>query len=245
MKPSRTRFKSFIGDTLDYREAPKQLDPVRLDFLVTQLRMGDSSVEHEIVLGHLHLVMGIIGDIPRAKKCLDDSIGAAMLALASAVHDAAERLYDNNITAYITEDVKYAVKECIAAQHVIRVPSRTIRDKISKGEQFGDIVPGMQDIREDSPEYGNTIANGDEAVPRSRGQTNTPYFIPIAKEIEPSIEFKEALDKTPVLPIERLILELRAQDYGYEEIGAKVGYGKSMVGKIVAKLEARFDELYK
>jgi hypothetical protein len=67
-----------------------------------------------------------------------------------------------------------------------------------------------------------------------------PYGVPEAKK-ELSIEIKELLNKAAGTPIEQRILELRAQEYTYEEIAPKVGMSFNSVCNKVNAMEERFD----
>lgn len=244
MRHFRTAFYSHLANSLDYQES-EQIDPIILNGLVDRLRSGDTTVIPKIIKGHLRMVMGIVGETVRAKRKVDDGIGAALLALTKAVVDAQYTLYDNNITYYITDCVKKAIKDEMANDHTVRVPNRTIRDKISKGAKFEDIVPGDAiSIQEDTTNDSFQDDGTGEAV-RGKGLSHAlPFHIPIAKPVCESAEFKEAIKQAARTPIEQAIIRLRAEGYGYEEIGPKVGYGKSMICKIMAEIEARFSRLY-
>ena len=241
MKPLRSSFVSFFSTTVDYQTS-EPIDPVRLDLLVTQLRAGDQSVCAEIIKGHYRLVAGIVADRIRSKKFAEDALGAALLALTEAVYGAAESLYDNNITYFITKAVQYAIKDAMADNHVIRVPNRTVRHKLAQGEAFEDIVPGdpisiQEDDRSDDGMSG-------EDVRTKQGSFALPYAIPVAKRIVPSPEFNEALAKATATPMEVAIIRMRAEGYAYREIAEKCGLHTSRIGQIVPAVEARFDKLY-
>lgn len=238
MKPLRSSFNSFFATTVEYQES-EPIEPARLDLLVTRLRAGDESVSGEIIKGHYRLVAGIVAGRVRSKKFAEDALAAALLALTEAVSDAAKTLYDNNITYYITSAVQYAIKDAMADNHVIRVPNRTVRHKIAKGEAFEDIVPGDPiGIQEDE---------SDESEDSVRGKAGTfvmPYAIPVAKRIVPSAEFQEALAKAAANPMEVAIIRMRSEGYGYREIAEATGYHTSRIGQIVPQIEERFDKLY-
>ena len=236
----RGRFESFLGETLAYQES-QQIAPETLDRLVARLREGDRSVANQIIIGHLRMVMAILAS-HRSRAKASDVEGAAFLALVEAVNDACPYtdqygeyhesvLYDNNITAYITTTVKYAIKDEYGRSHIVRVPPRTIRHKISEGEQFEDLVPGQS-------------VSIDAAV-EANSNFVMPFFIPIARPEFPPLEFTEILSKSIENEIERAIIKYRSESYGYEEIGPKVGLGKTRVGQIMEKIEARFDQYNK
>lgn len=235
----RTGFASYLAGTAYYEESAR-IDPGTLDALVTRLRGGDTSVIDTIIRGHLKLTAALVASKVRSRRKFDDAMGAALLALTKAVHDARTRLYDNQITAYITTCVKYAVKDEIANLHVVRVSPRTIRDRIARGDDFKSIVPGASaKVEAGIAESGS----GEDAV-RRRGEASLPFVVPIAPRLVPTPEFSEALQKAAVTPMEQAIVKLRSEGYGYEEIGRKVGYGKTRVGEITNAIEARFDALY-
>ncbi len=238
MKPFRSSFSSYIAETTDYRES-EPIDPALLESLVARLRTRDFSVCSEIIAGHLRMVMAIVGDKVRSKRKVDDVVGAALLALTQAVHDAPDALYDNNITYYITTMVKYAIKDELGRDHTVRAPARTVRYRIAKGDKFEDIVPGeCVEIGEDVPH----ADQGEEPV-KKRGSF-LPFHIPAAKPICESAEFKEAIAKAVTTPMEQAIVNLRAEGYNYEEIGIKVGLSTPRIGQIVPIIEERFSRIY-
>ena len=247
--PSRVGYASYLSGTLDYRES-EPLAPDRLDALVTRLRGGDGSVAEEIIKGHYRMVAAIVGDRVRSKRRLDDVMGAALLALTESVHNAATALYNNNITYYITSNVKYAIKDEIANCHVLRMPGRTIRHRIARGELFDDIVPGDGVIlAEDVTDRGSGDADGEGPLSHRRRHGECryalPFHIPASKPLCESPEFKEAIARATTNPTEQAIVALRAQGFTYAEIGVKVGLSTPRIGQIMPGIEARFDAYYK
>lgn len=66
----------------------------------------------------------------------NDIRSVALIALVKGVQkylalDPSER--DDNIGGYVSSQVHFAVKRFISEDHIIRTPSRTIRDRVSKG----------------------------------------------------------------------------------------------------------------
>jgi hypothetical protein len=188
-------------------------------------------VVNTIIKGHYRLVAGLVGSMIRSRKKADDAMGAALLALTQAVYDAETALYDNKITYYITRCVRYAIKEANARERVMRVPSRTIRHRLAQGERFEDLVPG-------------DCLTVVDYEPGMYGMVNLPYVIPIAKPACESPEFKEAITRAATTPMEQAIIKLRAEGYGYAEIGVKVGYSTARVGQIMPVIEERFRLYY-
>lgn len=249
MKPGRSSYVTFLGATLDYRES-KQIEPAILDEMVTKLREGDKSQIEPIILGHLRMVMAIVADNARGAKAQDIE-GAAFLALVEAVNNSCphtdkdgvfqdSRLYDNNITYYITTTVKYAIKDEYSNSHVLRMPARTIRHKIANGEEYKDLVPGMMSIAEDKKDDGN----GEEDTVVKNGLV-LPFMIPIAPIQFPAIEFTDALNRCVENEMERAIVKLRSEGYTYEEVGKKVGFTAQRISQIMPGIEKRFDRLMK
>jgi hypothetical protein len=246
MKPERRSFKSWLGETLDYQES-QQIDSVILETMVERLREGDRSMIDPIIAGHYRLVTAIIAGSIRKRGKSADIEGAAFLALVEAVNDCCphwegkeylpSRLYDNNITFYITTTVKFAIKDEYGADHIVRVPARTIRAKIADGEKFEDLVP------KPPIEIGGDYAE-DFGISNSLNGMIMPFYIPIARNDFPSIEFNEALAKCTRGPMEEAIINLRKEGFTYQEVGKKVGYSDSMIAVIMPQIEARFDKLY-
>lgn len=251
MKRERRSIKSFLSDTMEYQES-KQIPELELDSMVTKLREGDRTMINPIIRGHYRLVMGILGTSVRSRQRQADIEGAAFLALVETVNDCCphtdskgqyheSRLYDNNITYYITDMVKYAIKEEYGNDHVMRMPPRTIRYKIAQGQKFEDIVPGdglaIATDKGDSSESSEASIIEDGFV--------MPFFIPIARVEFPSLEFTDALTRCVENEMERAIVKLRSEGYTYEEVGKKVGLSTGRIGHLMPPIEARFDRLYK
>lgn len=238
--------KNYLASTLYYRGS-HQIDPGRLERLVIRLREGDKSVIATIIRGHLRLVASIVGKRARNPAKREDAFGAALLALVEAVNNAGERLFDNNITPYITSCVRYAIKESLANDHTVRMPSRTVRYRIAQGEKFEEIVPGDTcEVNEGSGDHGSgTELNEGLSTMRGKGSFTLPYVIPIAKPFEPSPEFKEAVARAATTPMETAIFKLKMEGWGYEDIGKKVGLSYQRIGQIVPLIVTRFEALIK
>jgi hypothetical protein len=237
----RTSFHSHLSETLEYRES-QPIPPGRLEELVARLRAGDRGLAGEIIKGHLRPVAGIVAERARSRRTVDDALGAALLALVQAVHDAPERLYDDNITFYITTSVKYAIRDELARAHVVRVPGRTVRHKLAHGEAYEEIVPSSDAaVLNDEPEH---PGDPDALVRSQPGLYKLPYVVPMARPLTPSPEFSEALRRACETPMDQAIVKLRSEGYGIEEVGQKVGYSKSPVGRMLQKIEERFDAYF-
>ena len=239
----RHSYRSFLGETLEYRES-QQIPPEILDGMVTRLREGDRSMIDPIIKGHYRLVTSLVSRNLRKKGKSADIEGAAFLCLVESVHACCphtdeygeyqeSRLYDNNITAYITVNVNYAIKDEYGSDHILRVPPRTIRHKIAKGENFEDLIP--DDPMEIAGDYESNDAKLGMAL---------PFLIPLAKPEFPSLEFNEALAKSVVGETEKAIVRLRTENYTYEEIGPKIGYSFNRVCQFMRDIESRFNRFY-
>lgn len=229
---------------MDYRESA-QIEPEILENMVACLRKGDSSLITPIINGHMRMVMAIIAGSRKNRRLQADIEGAAYLALVESVNNCCpwtdktgkhhpSRLHDNNITFYITANVKYMIKEEFSRDHIMCVPSRTIRYKLANGEIFEELrLPSRSEMGEDT--------HNDTNSPSSHIM---PFLIPIAKQEFPSLEFTEALGKATETIMDQVIIKMRSEGCTYEEIGPRIGYHFTRIGQIVRTIEARFDNYY-
>ena len=222
----RARNSSYLATTTWYKSSGKIPDE-KLDHMVTLLRAGNVNVIEPIIQGHVRLVSAIVSKVACVASKRDDALGAALLSLTQAVLDARTKLHDNNITAYITTTVRYAVKTHLSEDHIVRVPGRTIRYRIEHGEVFEEIVPGDPiEIREDVPSTTGIVF---------------PFTIPIAKspDFRETMETRELVTRAAGTPTNEVILTMRLEGFGYAEIGNKIGLSVSRLGQIVPELETR------
>lgn len=242
----RVGYSSYLATTLDYRES-KPIVPSRLEELVTRLRAGDRTVADEIIKGHLRLVAGIVAEMVRKRHKVDDAMGAALLSLVETVIERAPTaLKDNNITPYVGSWVRHDIKDHLANDHVVRVPGRTVRYRIAQGEEFEDIVPGDPGgITEDITREGT----GDgqfEAIARTHNSYLVlPFHIPVAGPPDPreTPEFREALSRAAEGALNEVMLKMRVEGHGYEEIGKKVGLSLQRVAQVLPGMVDRLTAL--
>lgn len=244
--PVRIGYSSYLATTLDYRES-RPIDPERLEGLVTRLREGDLSVTAEIIKGHLRLVAGIVGEMVRSRRKNEDAMGAALLSLVETVTERAPvNLKDNNITPYISSWVRHDIKDHLAADHVVRVPGRTVRYRIARGEEFEEIVPGDPIGIADDCKRDGTGDGQFEAISRLHNAPFTlPFAIPVAPPQDPreTPEFKEALSRAAEGTLNEVMLKLRVEGHGYEEIGKRVGLSTARVGQVLPGMVDRLTAL--
>lgn len=227
--------RKWIDVVQAYRYLPNYIRAPRLEELVTKLRRGDRSVEHEIIRGHLRLGLRIIQD--KNYSVADDLIGEMEYAVTKAVWMAGRgALKDNNITAYIASYIRHHINEYIKSNRLVTAPPRTIRDwnkKNKKTKLFHriSIIEGEPYKTDDS---GQTIRLQSVGV---------AYHIPTVDDgpLE-EVDIRDILDKVTFSNSEKKIIDLREQGYNIEEIGKVVGYSKSMVHKLLHDIEDRFDD---
>src|SRR4051794_13451593 len=99
-----------------YKNLPKRIPEERLKEIVTLFRRIDipigqkKDIEHELIMGHLRLGVGIAINTPDLYSNLDvdDIIGEMELAVTKAVRQAKRgALEDNNITSFIVSYIKF------------------------------------------------------------------------------------------------------------------------------------------
>lgn len=236
-----------------------QPDDADLEAWVASLREGDLTYRDAIIKGHLRLARAIGKHYGKGIRD-DDCIGEAFLALTQAVewsgphvdedgNKKPSRLIDNNITPYICTTVRSFLSDFVAVDRVCGMPGRTFRDKAAKGEISRDgndghaivaVVSVMRLVMSDGRDWGEESGDYDNYDRRSFA----PYAVPTARQEEPSAEFNEALSLAIHTETERKIIDLRAQNYGYQEIGGIVGLGTTQVGRYIDRVEKRFSTLY-
>ena len=114
-----------------------------------------------------------------------------------------------------------------------------VRSEIVKLLPIPKVSLAVDDYPEDAYEHEFTQRTGNYTYQLTQIY-RVPYNVPEAKR-ELSIEIKELLEKSASTPIEQRILELRAQEYTYEEIAPQVGMSFNSVCNRVHDMEERFD----
>lgn len=124
---------------------PERIAEDRLDSLVDQLRKGDTTVIGEIVEGHIRLALSIAsGFAARMPHQSDVFVAEALFALSRAVAEAAGKLRDNNITAYLSLRMNSACFKAMVGQQIVRIPKSTMDDMKARGEAV--VLPVVERI---------------------------------------------------------------------------------------------------
>jgi RNA polymerase sigma factor (sigma-70 family) len=223
-------FTSFLANTLEYKELPKKLEENRLTELVKELRAGNAEPSHEIIMGHIRLAMALVSKKAN-KRQADDLVGEALLRLVDIVDKCRgpnSRLNVDVITPFIAQHIRYALRKYITRDFVMYIPDRTLRLKAAKGQIV--LLPHMAS---------GFFIKEDEESPKL-----SLFMMPVAKQEEPSAEFKEILNLAICSEQERRVITLRANNYSHTEIAPILGLSIRRIGQINEDVEKRFDQLY-
>lgn len=252
---------------------PEPISSERLNVLVERLKGGTIThdEQEEIFNGHLRLIASIVWRNFNGPN-VEEVFQQAAFILWKAIGDA--KLRDNNLTGYLITTVKLECKEYYSRLLKMRVPMRSVRYYLAKGlnpskelvvdakqytpEQLKEIIKIPKwyqaevaakakeiELKEFKQHVRNVlfsliqfpkIAKNPDELLRSKVTFEQGYM---------EIELNECLGKATDNFIERAIINYRKEGMSYKQIGAEVGLSTSRVGELMAKIEERFNNLYK
>lgn len=240
------QFRSMLGSDVCFLELPCEADPTELDALVAKLRAGDPSVRQRIVELHVRLVTSIAGRMV-ASNLVDDAIQEANAALLEIVDYAPIALTDNNITAYITASVRFEIRRLMGCNRVVYMPGRTFRDRAAKGKISRDgnnfeptLVGVVSTMKLVMTEEREALSVDHDIF--SINQYMPGYTIPEARPETPSVETLDVLDHAIQTSQEQSFVEMAREGYTFKEIGERYDVSTSWVGKVISRVEKRFDD---
>ena len=189
-----------------------------LDELVTRYReTGDLEIRNKIINGHMRLAvyLGVkfISGYRLSKKHHDPVISYAVTSLCDVVILAKAALYDNNITAYITNSVRRNLGRYFKQLQMIKIDHRAYKKL--------DVKFTVEKLDEENPFY----KDEDDHAPA----TYDDYTF-ITEEMIGTI------CKTPK---ERVILEMRMRGHTYQEIGKRFGVSRQSIFDNMKKIKER------
>lgn len=216
---------------------PKQLDPSELGKLTELLCSGNKSVIEKLTLSHIRMVVNIARKLSYGRN-VDEKVSVGLEGLVEAIDKfpkarASHEGEQKGITAYIAGYVRYKIKDYIAQDVIVNIPSRTQRsNKIrppktySEGQIGSKINTGEDYLINDPIDWFDQHQSG----------VKDPRFN--------IIEINEILKMICKNDLDKIIIKLRRRGFNDNEIAEKTGLGISMVQSLRKKLEQRFDELW-
>lgn len=222
----------------EIKDLPQKLDKAVLEELVTELRKPLFSLDrkreirNKIVNGHMRLGMYIAARyaFKYKSKSPGDIIGEMSLALIEAVDRAAYKLTDNNITPFISSAIHSALMTFIEEDRIVKVPGRSIRHYNKINFIKLDKFPRQIEMIDQGYNSEDELLSSEYVV------------IPQTEDDHSVMEIQEILDQVTFNVTEKKIVELRAEGCTFEEIGPKVGYGKSYIETILLDIKNRFNK---
>lgn len=158
----------------------------------------------------------------RTRNNADDILGEAMLALVDCVDRWWEVAEDDNIRTYVEFCVKKRIKDWIDNDRVLGMPSRTLRDKLSKGESVQ--IPKVL-----------TLYTYDSYEPE---EGDIPPHTPPDTSFDIQEFFAARED-----PRDRAVVEMRVEGCSADEIAKKLNMSRRWVFKKLRDLEKAFSEM--
>lgn len=232
------RFGLPIQRTTEYKSTPSKPDDEALSGWVEALRKGDFRYRDQIIKSHMRLVLSIAREFSTPSR-EDDLSGEALLALTQAVEWSGphladgitqpSRLNDNNITPYIAATVRRFLRDFVATDRVVFIPSSSFRKKVKEG-----VIDANGDTT-DMALFGvlSFTASFDDNI-----------ITPQAKKEEPSYEFKEVLEMSTRNKQEQEVINYRSKGFKYQEIADIMKLDLAKISRISSRVEARFNLLY-
>lgn len=104
----------------DMGDIPQPLSAEDLIYFVNQLRAGSEEAREKIILSHLRLSIQIASPyIKHYPDKQDDILQAAYMGIVIAVDRAPKKLYNDNISGYITTTVHSSIAEFLRKDHLV------------------------------------------------------------------------------------------------------------------------------
>ncbi len=189
-----------------------RLDKEILEAKVIKLRAGDKTVVDAIVESHIPLVITIASQYSRFRpQQKDQIISDGLCGLCQAVEWASTRMYDNEITPYISTTVRRHIRDGMEKRSLIPIPRRTFKKLIQDEDFNGNKILSSEDI----PEV--CIKHHYEHL-----ETTDLYkYLHLSKR-------------------EKRVLAMRMASHTLKEIGEAIGVSKEYVFKIIAAIRERW-----
>ena len=213
---------AFIADLIR-AGAPEEPDPEVLTDLVTRYKW-DPSLRDQIVLQLIFPVYYLARRF-RNKNNADDVLSEAILALVECVDRWCEVAENEDIRRYVEFSVRKRMKDFIDNDAVLKMPSRRVREKLAKGEEF--VNPTVATLfTHDSPDPGGLAPIGWQPT------------VPEDKTFDIQEFFRSRADSR-----DQVIVEMRINGCSAIEIAEAVGQKRSWVYKRLRDLEQAFAQV--
>lgn len=218
-------YYSELQADMTYRSLPETIDEEELEVRVTALRSGDLTQVNPISMQLMRISLSVVARFAHPKRT-PDLIGVALLTLVESVKRASTELVDGNIVPYVMVNIANRLKDAIADDHTVRTPSRTLRDKRSKGIEL------------------TIFSNRHSSEEAPHTDEYSSFYLPaIAREETPEYDTLEILEKIAQSDRDRLILDLRSKSYTLQECAKVADISVGLACKIKQDLYTRFLEL--
>ena len=145
----------------------------------------------------------------RSRNNADDILSEAILALVECVDRWCEVAEDEDIRRYVAFSVRKRMKDFIDNDAVAKVPSRRVREKLAKGEEF--VHPTMATLSRQG-------SNADPARPRKLSRVASTPIVPADKTFDIQEFFRSRADSR-----DQMIVEMRINGRSVVEIAEAVG----------------------
>lgn len=136
MAAMKRRVGASIRHPLGEMNFPPMIPEARLQELVEKVRTGVASQSDmdEIAEGHIRLAISLASKFTaRASHLQDVFVAEAMYGITFALSKAQEKLYDDNITPFITGYVTKFLFKALTEDKTVPVPYSTIQDRRKRG----------------------------------------------------------------------------------------------------------------
>lgn len=236
------------GFNSGYDKLPKRLTSDELTVKVKQLLRGDTEAEEPIILGHLGLIIQIVGRyVSYFPMRADDLLSVATLTLVEAVHKFPEKSVDENITPHIVSQIHGKLSDYLKEEdRVVKVSSDGRKKAVLKAKKEGTSVES-QLTRTHSIDY---ILDNENSRTVNRFIAKVSYFD------KNDIEYQEIIDKCNFTRFEMLVYERIIEGDKDTDIARELHFSKqrinqvkqTMINKVKAQLrtfDEKIDELAK
>ncbi len=203
-------------------ELPSQLPPVELEYLVELLRLGlaEKGDIEDIFMSHVRLGMSIASSYAYRNPTLaQDLVSVAVLAIAETISRAPEILRDNQITPYITTNIRGQLSDFVGNQYL--VPASTYRKIRAKGDN--KLMPLYEPL---------TKAN-ERAIDLGTQITEIMELIEFCINQDDNLKRRE---------YKRVVIGLKAAGYNNTEVAKMIDVSINYVQLLISQIKYHFEK---
>jgi len=227
-RPKKVNLKHPLGN------ATNSVTPERLTYLIGRLRNGCiTQIEREeLGCSYIKLALRMAARYSRQRpEKGDDYASAALFGIAYALDRAKEKLYDDNLTAWVIVNIRRFIRQFYEKDHLVRVPATTYSKAKKQGRELRTVTAVVMDERE---------------IDSGNNEKHLSKCYKIRSTIAGGfLALKEMLGLSAKSDRDRIILEKRSQGYTDAEIGQQLGISTAYVHRLRKEMEDRFDRLNK